>query len=770
MHTKNENSFDAIVIGSGIGGLTTAAILSKMNKMRVLVLEQHFEIGGLTHIFSRGRYKWEVGVHYLGMMKKGRIQRAVIDYITDKCLKWLPMPDIFEQYIYSDATFGVSKNEKKYKADLIREFPTCKRAILKYFKDRNRAANWYVRRFLAASVPQPLSALFSTINFFTKRIPLMTTKEYLDAYIPNERLATMLAHRWGDYGAPPQESCFAMHALVMKHYSLGGFFPDGSSSRIASAIEQVIEKSGGTVLVNRQVTEIIVKHGRAVGVRVKDKRFLDGREESYFAPIVVSNAGAENTYGKLVKSSQAAHLAKMVTTFKPGSSSVTVYLGLKESPEKLGVRGENIWINEHNKHHDVSQQTQELVAGNPKVCYVSFPTMRGGRPKHHIAVLIAIVDYSAFEQWADQPWREKDAKYNALKERIATSMIQLTERHVPGFSDMIDYCEVATPLTMEYFTNRSRGPMYGFRPTPQFYSEQRFKVKTPIKGLYLSGTDVCAPGVGGAMMGGVATAAEMNGYFGFVRVVATARLYSRFGGKRLISRFKKSKGQGYSLHSDKIRAELVDKVKLTDTIYEFSYKSDRQTEYCAGQYARIQYNDTDYGSYSIVTAKNNILKFIIEMKFGGKYADYFHAIEPGDYSTIRFPMGDFTVRESTNRKVFISTGTGIAPQLAMLESLAKNDKSNEKASIYFGCRYAKDNFINEYLQEYDKSMNIESTICISQENVPNHVHGRVTKPLKQLNGNVNDHDFYVSGNPDMVQDVVDLLRTKGATNVYSENY
>ena len=79
-----ENTFDVIVIGSGIGGLTSGAILSKLNKKRVLLLEKHFEIGGLTHVFSRGRYKWEVGLHYVGHMKEDMLQRVLFDYITDK--------------------------------------------------------------------------------------------------------------------------------------------------------------------------------------------------------------------------------------------------------------------------------------------------------------------------------------------------------------------------------------------------------------------------------------------------------------------------------------------------------------------------------------------------------------------------------------------------------------------------------------------------------------------------------------------------------------
>ncbi len=82
MATQNE--FDAIVIGSGIGGLAFASIMAKLRKWRVLVLERHFKIGGFTHTFTRpGGWSWDVGLHYVGDMGKGMLGRRLFDYITD---------------------------------------------------------------------------------------------------------------------------------------------------------------------------------------------------------------------------------------------------------------------------------------------------------------------------------------------------------------------------------------------------------------------------------------------------------------------------------------------------------------------------------------------------------------------------------------------------------------------------------------------------------------------------------------------------------------
>jgi CDP-4-dehydro-6-deoxyglucose reductase len=225
----------------------------------------------------------------------------------------------------------------------------------------------------------------------------------------------------------------------------------------------------------------------------------------------------------------------------------------------------------------------------------------------------------------------------------------------------------------------------------------------------------------------------------------------------------------YAVSSDKIVAKLIEKEQLTDSIYEFTYQFNKEIEHLPGQYARIQYNDADYGSYSIVDVKDNTIKFIIETKFGGNYARYFTSLAPGDYSTIRLPLGDFTFHQNNNKKVFISTGTGIAPQVAMMDVAMKGSLEKE-IDVFFGCRYVKDNFIERYLNNINKNITINQNICVSREQKEGFIYGRVTKPLNEVTENLETFDFYVSGNPAMVTETVNLLRKKGAKNIYSENY
>ena len=97
-----QDNYDAIIIGSGIGGLTTAALLSKLGK-RVCVLEQHYTAGGYTHSYEREGYEWDVGVHYIGEVHKPwSVIRRVFDVISDGNLHWAPMDDHYDRIVLGE--------------------------------------------------------------------------------------------------------------------------------------------------------------------------------------------------------------------------------------------------------------------------------------------------------------------------------------------------------------------------------------------------------------------------------------------------------------------------------------------------------------------------------------------------------------------------------------------------------------------------------------------------------------------------------------------
>lgn len=521
VQTDSQQTFDAIVVGSGIGGLTVAAILSKLYHKRVLVLEQHFTAGGFTHTFERkGKFHWDVGLHYVGDMGEGGTGKAVFDYLTNGNLRWHKMPDPFEKFVYPDFTFEVYSDPDRFQADLVQRFPHEQEGIRRYFRDVQKATFWFNAHSLLELFPIWLNPLLRRVVRYFGAIIRQTTQQYLNKNFQDVRLKALLASQWGDYGLPPSQSCFGIHSVIVTHYFNGGWYPVGGSKAIAQSIIPAIEQAGGVVITQRRVTEILLESGVAIGVKAQNTANPQA-EETYYAPIVVSDAGAFNTYLKLIPPSHPMAFRQEIQAFPKPSSMLTVYLGLKENPQRLGFQGENHWIYTTYDHDTIAQDPPIPANNLPKFGYLTFPSLKDPLAQGHTAEIIAHVDYDFFSQWREQAWRRRGSDYTELKAKITQSLIQLVESHYPGFQEAIEYVELSTPLTVEHFDASDRGAIYGIPCIPERLDQSWIGSRTPIKNLYLTGADTYSLGIMGAMMGGVKTTGILNGVFGFYKIMAT---------------------------------------------------------------------------------------------------------------------------------------------------------------------------------------------------------------------------------------------------------
>ena len=243
----------------------------------------------------------------------------------------------------------------------------------------------------------------------------------------------------------------------------------------------------------------------------------------FTASRVVSDAGAFTTFCGLLPPSVAIPFRADLERAAAGHGFVTLYLAFKESPASLGFRGENHWIYDGYDHDALFKHHGAVLEGRPSGCYLSFQSLKDPKATAHTAEIIAFLDYESVEAWKDKPWRNRGEDYDALKHRIAEGLLEFVDRRYPGFRNLVDYCEVSTPLTVERFTGHPQGSVYGVPATPARFEQPYLKVATPLRNLYLTGADVASPGIMGAMMGGVATTARLLGPTGFLRVMSAAR-------------------------------------------------------------------------------------------------------------------------------------------------------------------------------------------------------------------------------------------------------
>jgi len=517
MPTTPTHDADAIVIGSGMGGLAAAALLARLHGKKVLVLERHFRAGGFTHTFSRpGGFEWDVGVHYVGEMGAPGMMRQAMQVATGGAVHWSPMPETYDRLVFPGFEFGIRAGKERFRADLVAAFPGERRAIDRYFRDVGRAASWMTVLGMRSAAPAPLAAMAAALLSGRGVLARRTTRSWLDEHVRDERLRAVLGARWGDYGLPPAQSAFLAHAVITAHYYEGGYYPSGASGRIAEGATRVIEGAGGRVRVRAEVERILVEGGRAVGVR------LSGGE-TLRAPVVISDAGARATFLRLLGEDAPIPFREDLRRLPRSMAHVSLYLGLSRSAAELGVKGENLWIHDELDQDRMWERRGELMAGTAPQIYVSFPSMKDPEARGHTAEIIATVDASDFGPWAATGWMKRGDAYLALKDRIAEVLLRSVERRLPGLSRLVVHRELSTPLSTAHFTGHPGGEIYGLPATPERFTKPWLRARTPVKGLFLTGADALMLGIGGTIMAGVMCTAAVAGPGTFGRIIAEAR-------------------------------------------------------------------------------------------------------------------------------------------------------------------------------------------------------------------------------------------------------
>lgn len=501
--------FDAIVIGSGMGGLSFASLATQLFGKRVLVLEQHWQAGGFTHAFRREGWRWDVGLHYLGGLAPGGAPRRLFDLITGGAVSLAPLPARYDVIHAGADSYGVPGDLAKMEAELARRFPNEAAGLARYFGLARRIQRGLGTALYAASAPAWLGLPLRLAHGRVLRLARRETAAVIAECVRDPALRHILSARWGDYGVPPGESAFGYHALILGSYAEGAWYPQGGGSAIARAVTGIVRAGGGAVRLNTKVRRILTDKGRAIGVEVEDAH---GRREALRAPLVVSNAGAERT-------AALAELAAPPLARSP--SAVTIYLGLADDPRGLGIDGANHWFVLPGAAGERLASVEHMLSDAPPMAFVSFSSVVDAAAARHSAQVMMLTDSAAFAAWQGTGWRARGEADAALKDALAAAAVARLDRAFPGFAALVAWREVSTPLTVERFTGHPAGSIYGAAVTPARLAA-RIGARTPLRGLLLTGADICTPGVQGAMMGGVFAAAALGGAAGMPRIMAAA--------------------------------------------------------------------------------------------------------------------------------------------------------------------------------------------------------------------------------------------------------
>ena len=506
--------WDVIVIGSGMGGLTTAAALSRRG-YKCLVIEQHYVPGGFTHTFTRKGFEWDVGVHAVGDADPRSQVGGMFDYISEGRLKWEYFGDVYETFRFPDDKKYVFPSKKgAFRKAIENYFPEEKTAIQKYFKLVDSVMKQMPLYYAMKTMPAPIMRMGNALGLGARKWRKITTQEVMDNLGMSEACRALLLAQWGYYGEIPRDSSFAIQALIVKHFERGAYFPIGGAAAIAREVIETIRKAGGDVVVRSPVEELVFEGKRVVGVRASHAADRSARYE-FRAKYIFSATSALTLVNKLLPPElQKSEWAKEISSFHQSPPHVCLYLGFQGDVEKAGATKSSQWVFktlDMNKKYWDFKNPQEPV----HVMFCSFPSTKD--PKHvagpemrHTGEVVTFVDYAEFSKWQDSRRGFRPEDYQKIKADIEARLLAEFKLAFPELGKLIVHHELSTPLSTEFFDRSPQGAIYGLEHTPKRFLSNALRTRTPIPGLYLSASDVSTGGVAGGLSGGFLAAATLE--------------------------------------------------------------------------------------------------------------------------------------------------------------------------------------------------------------------------------------------------------------------
>lgn len=507
METQSaKDQFDVIVIGSGMGGMTTATALSRFGH-KVLLLEQAPSIGGLTHSFSRAGFTWDVGLHYCGMFGHDQSGGRILDWLSGGTIEFRSIGTIYDTLHFPDGfDISVGRPADAYKMELKERFPKNAAEIDAYFQALLAAKDAAGLIAAERSMPQPIRAEHRrTHHEVIERWCGRTTREVISELISDPQLAAVLSAQWGTFGGKPAEASFAVHALIMGHYLDGAGYPVGGGSAIAKGLVPAIESAGGSARAATPVSEIVIEAGQAVGVRTTSG-------EQFRAPIIVSAIGAAETVTRLLPAELREQAwAAEIRSFKPAVCHFEISLGFEGDIARYGAMRSNDWFYASWDTNDALWSTDRPIP----MMFVSFPSLKDpahdpGPSQRHTGQCMVLAEWSTVAKFAEGDLKARAAEWAAFKEGVEAKMLAFFEARFPALVPLMVHHELSTPLATVSFTGHEKGAFYGVEATPRRMLSDALSARTPVPGLFLAGQDILTPGIAGTLYSGMLCAAAID--------------------------------------------------------------------------------------------------------------------------------------------------------------------------------------------------------------------------------------------------------------------
>lgn len=745
-------NYDVIIIGGGLGGLTSGAKLAKEGK-KVLLIEQHYIPGGCATTFKRKDYIMEVGLHELDGFDKNDLKSKIFqDLKVFDNVEFLRLPE-FYRFTNKRLDIIIPDNRQEAIDLLIKHFPKEKRGIKKFFKviykiqqeiNRLPLERWKIMLmlpFFPILFPYLTisTSAFSHFSALTNPLFLLlyphlilwryrTVGSFIDSIIKDEDLKLILLANIGYYHDDPYSMSLIYFSVAQANYYNGGYFIKGGSQKLSDYLAKVITDNNGQVLLGNKVTKIITQDNAVCGIEYQNAFDQNLPIKQVFANTIIANAAIPNVIN-LLPTENKKQLKQKTEKLEIACSLTSIYIGFKRKIKELNKHYSTFIFDDSVKNLKDIHKNAKADFDKRSFVFVDYSQIDSDlAPKGKTVGTICTYDYlSDWENLSSEQYQQK-------KQQVAETIFNRLEQTIPGITQEIECYEVGTPKTINRYTLNPRGSVYGFAQTPKQAGMFRIPNKSPIKNLYFASA--------WTNPGGGFTGAIWSGWICANEVLKNSRASS----KNTLSKL------------DDTSVKLIEKNIVATNTLELVFEKPKDFVFTAGQYAILRIdkptnknNDIPHRALSIASHPDEkFLRFSMRKSESG-FKQSCDLMQQNDTATIFGPMGEFLLSKTPEPIIFLASGIGITPIISMLKQL---EKTNFKQPVFL--------FYSNKTKQSSAYLDDLKTIKLKQyQIIPvfTKTDKRIDKDLLVKHvGELNQYSYYIVGTSEFTNGMRELLQ------------
>ncbi len=481
-----------IIIGSGLGGLSTGVILAK-NGYDVTILEQAGQIGGCLQCFTRDGVKFETGMHFIGSLDDDQVLSNYLNYleIKDKVVVNKLDESAYDIIALHGEKFAFPNGREAFIERFSERFPSQRKNLERYCE--------LVEQVASLSPFRDLKKDDDDNRFLDNELLFNSIDKILNETITDPLLRDVLVGNLSLYAAQKGKTPFSTHAFIFDFYNNGAFRVVGGSDAIAKALTEALESHGGRCLTRQKVVKIVVEDKKTTGV-------ITENGELHAADVVISDINPKQLIDlvddKIFSKAYKSRIENIANT----PSVFSLYLSFKDG--KMPYLNSNFY----GFQTDTPWEMDGKVDTTWPQGYLYMHHCPEKDPKFaKSGVILSYMAIDALKQWSNTKIGHRGIDYERFKKEMAERLLDVVEKDFPGLRESIIGYNVATPLTYRDYTLTPDGSIYGLMKDVSKDIEGRVSFKTKVPNLYLVGQNINSHGMLGVLVGTINVCSQLIG-------------------------------------------------------------------------------------------------------------------------------------------------------------------------------------------------------------------------------------------------------------------